>query len=109
MSDLDKVMKAGDLLVLETGDYDGRDVHEPLRLKGNASRRQLANAYLGHWRRPEVALGRPEKYPPARGFRAWLIAAGWAEEVLFTHTWAIGDGESFHPNDGAGVWPEDGG
>jgi hypothetical protein len=106
MSYFDKIMEVGDLLIVETGEYDDFGYDAPLRMVVPMSRRQIADAYLMHWRRPKVSLGSPEKKPPCKGFRPWIIAAGFAVEVPNFHTWHIGGcyGDYFCPDTAGDFW-----
>lgn len=95
MTDLDQVLKAGSLLIIETGEYSDSSWAGPVRLLKDARKADLAETYRDEWK-PDPA--RPwEDHAEPHGFLPWLIKAGWAEAVEDVHSWHVGSYGRFEP------------
>ena len=95
MNDLSQILKAGTLLVIETGEYSDRCWTGPVRMLRDATKRDMAEAYRAQWTKPvddEWAEG-PDNY----GFLPWLIKEGWVEHVDDVTSWHVGSYGSFEP------------
>lgn len=95
MNDLQQVLKAGTMLIIETGEYSDRGWSGPVRLLKDTTKAALAEAYRENWRpdlKEDWRTG-----PSGDDFLPWLIKAGWAEDVENVHAWHVGSYNSFDP------------
>lgn len=94
--DLSQTLKAGSLLIIETGEYSDRSWSDPVRLLKDVVKADIADGYRAAW--PSLK----EKYddddrPDPSGFLLWLVKSGYAEDVANVHSWHIGSYGDFEP------------
>ena len=95
MTDLDQVIAAGTLLIIETGEYSDRGWGGPVRILRDVKRSHLAEQYRASWK-PDAK--RPwDRGPSPDGFLPWLISAGHAEDVENIQSWHVGTYDEFEP------------
>lgn len=94
MNDLSQVLRAGTLLIVETGEYSDSSWHGPVRMLKDAVKSDLAEQYKVDWKQMDEDDWRTEPYPT--NFLPWLIKSGWAEAVD-VHSWHVGSYGSFEP------------
>jgi hypothetical protein len=91
MNDLSQVLKAGTLLIVESGEYSDSRWAGPVRILKDAVKADLAEAYRREWK-PENDW---EDRPSPDGFLPWLVKTGRAEEVDNVHAWHVGSYSDF--------------
>lgn len=94
MADLSQILKAGTLLITESGEYSDRDWSGPVRLLRDFSKQNLADDYRKEW------VKDPNDYydqPNPDGFMPWLVKSGRAEHVDNVHVWHVGSYSEFEP------------
>ncbi len=80
-------VKAGQVLVFTTGEYDDYEVVSLIRMLKDVDLRQVGRKCDEAWSIVEAGIGyqgRPytyEDHPGPRELADWLIGLGWAEEV----------------------------
>lgn len=98
MNDLDQVLKAGTLLVLETGEYSDRSTMTPIRIVKDVTKRQLAEEFKAQWKHPEwdtEKCWRPSPYE----FIDWVFASEYVEviDASEVNNWHVGSYGDFEP------------
>lgn len=93
MSDLTQRLNAGDLLIIETGEYSDSRYHGPVRMLVSAMKQELAEAYRREW----VQTDEWKEEPDGDGFLPWLIRTKRAEHVDNVHAWHVGGYSEFEP------------
>lgn len=93
MHDLSQVLKAGTLLIVETGEYSDSSWQGPVRMLKDATKGELADGYRSTWK-PEDEW---DKGPDPYDFLGWLIKEGWAEDINDVHSWHVGSYGRFEP------------
>lgn len=91
MTDLDQVLEAGTLLIIETGEYSDKSWDGPIRVVRAAKKGDLKAAFLASWM-PTDAW---DETPGADDFLPWLIKEGWVEYVENVTSWHVGDYDAF--------------
>ncbi|WP_156410377.1 hypothetical protein [Bosea sp. Root381] len=95
MTDLDQIIAAGTLLIIETGEYSDQRWSGPVRVLRDVKRSYLAEHYRFSWKpqaeRPWVDGPDPD------GFLPWLVSAGHAEDVENVQAWHVGNYSEFEP------------
>lgn len=94
MVDLDQIIAAGTLLIIETGEYSDQSWHGPVRMTRDATKRELADAYRAQW------VKGPDYWndgPKPGDFLPWLVKAGHAEHVDNVQSWHVGSYGQFEP------------
>lgn len=86
--DLDQVLEAGSLLVIETGECSDRESEKPVRMLKSVSKRQLADEFVAN------AHGRVFLY--SHYFLPWLLSSGYVE-FAEVNVWHVGS-YNFDPN-----------
>lgn len=95
MTDLDQVLEAGTLLIIEQGEYSDRGWSGPVRILKTATKRQLADEFVAQWTPPATD---PERENPEPGeFLPWLVKSGYVEDVEKVHSWHVGSYWRFEP------------
>lgn len=99
MNDLSQTLKAGTLLIIETGEYSDRGWGGPVKLLRNFTKQELADDYRKEWRKEDFSENgyswNDEANP--NDFLPWLIKTKRAEHVDDVHSWHIGSYSSFEP------------
>lgn len=89
------VLKAGSLLVIETGFYSDRNWHGPIKMLVTKTKQELADEFCSEWE-----PGPDEKYlkinPDADDFLPWLIRKRYAEDFP-CGSWHVGKYGVFDP------------
>jgi hypothetical protein len=94
MNDLSQVLKAGTLLIIESGEYSNLDWSGPVRLLRDCIKQELADDYRREWVKGEDDW---RDKPDPDGFLPWLIKTGRAEAVDDVHCWHVGSYGNFEP------------
>jgi hypothetical protein len=90
MSDLSQTIKAGTLLIIETGEYSDRDWQSPVRVLKDFVKFDVAEEFK--------ALPRSRRRSPGPAdFLPWLITAGYVEAVDDVTSWHVGCYSQFEP------------
>jgi len=93
-SDLSQTLKAGTLLIIETGEYSDKQWNGPVRMLGDYTKKELAELFLREWA-PE-----PEKdwqtHARPENFLSWLVKSGKVEFVP-AENWHVGCYGDFEP------------
>lgn len=97
MSDLDQTLKAGTLLVIETGEYSDRWWDGPVRVVKAFRKQDAVDAF-----RAAFVPYKNDDYqyvtePEPSAFLPWLIANGYVEHVDGVHSWHVGSAGEFEP------------
>lgn len=95
MTDLDQVIAAGTLLIIETGEYSDQRWTGPVRILRDVSRRELADGYRSTWKQDDERPWQTGADPD--GFLPWLVTAGYAEDVENVQSWHVGNYSEFEP------------
>jgi hypothetical protein len=82
MNDLSQVLKIGDLLITETGEYSDSCWYGPVRMLIETSKADLAEAFRREWRKEDFDSWRDD--PDPSDFLAWLVKTNRAEDVSCT-------------------------
>lgn len=95
MTDLEQILIAGTLLIIETGEYSDKSWGGPVRIVRDFSKAEVAGRFRAEWVRPggdDYSRG-PEPY----AFLPWLIKEGYVEDVAAVHAWHVGSYGDFEP------------
>jgi hypothetical protein len=93
MSDLSQTLKAGDLLIIETGEYSDLMWWGPVRVLVTRTKRELVSEFKEKFVPQHSWL--PESPDPG-DFLPWLVKMGYAEHVDCT-SWHVGSCGRFEP------------
>lgn len=91
-------LKAGMLLVLETGEYSDSRWHGPFVVKRDFTRAEAAERFRKHWQPTAAQLEWDDDPKPSpEDFMGWLNLAGYIEDVPEAHSWHVGSYGDFEP------------
>ena len=94
MGDLQQVLKVGDLLIIERGEYSDSCWAGPVKMLVTATKQELADAFQKQWRKGPH--GKYEDKPLPENFLPWLIKTKRAEHVDCI-SWHVGSYGEFEP------------
>jgi len=89
----DIILRAGTLLIIETGEYSDRQWHQPVRMLKLMNKTEVAELYRSTFKRDED--GDIDQDPD--GFLPWLIKERYVEAVDNVEEWHIGSYDRFEP------------
>jgi hypothetical protein len=96
-SDLDQVLEAGTLLIIETGEYSDQSWSGPVKVLKTVTKRELVDAFKAQWKPGEHSWRDAEDGPGENDFLPWLVSSGHVEDVQNVHSWHVGNYGSFEP------------
>ncbi len=88
MSDLDQVLKRGQLLIIETGEYSDKSWDGPVRLLKSFKKSDVVALFQAQWKKSNDDPW--ESGPSAEKFLPWLIKRRYVEAVDNVHSWHVG-------------------
>lgn len=94
--DLSQTLKAGTLLIIETGEWSDGDWSGPVKLLRDFTKQELVDGFLREWVVPDGAHPDDTK-PTEEDFLPWLIKTGRAEHVDNVQSWHVGSYGDFKP------------
>jgi hypothetical protein len=89
MTDLEQVLKTGDFLVIEEGEYSDKSWSGPLRILKDFKKKDVCDQFIAQWT-PKNSW---HKVPMGCDFLPWLVASGYVAEVDNCTSWHVGDYE----------------
>ena len=97
--DWDYRLEAGDLLVIQTGEYSDRTISDPVRMLKTFTKGELAEAFEMAWKldAPNRDEWERDDLPTGNDFLPWLVKAGFAEAVDHVVNWYVGTYGRFEP------------
>jgi len=95
MSDLDQVLKRGQLLIIETGEYSDRSWDGPVRILKDFKKADVVERFRKQWKKPPDDVW--NNGPSSEGFLPWLIKRRYVEAVDNVHSWHVGCYSTFEP------------
>lgn len=94
-ADLDQILRAGTLLILEHGEYSDFNYDAPLRLLKDFTKRELIDSFSKEWEQKDYDSA--FSFPNYWDFAAWLVRSGRAEAAENVTTWHLGSYGDFQP------------
>lgn len=94
--DLSQILKAGDLLIVETGEYSDRNRNGPVRMLVTATKQELVDSFKKKWRKADFGSWRDD--PDWEEFLPWLIKTTRAE-AIDCQSWHVGSYGRFEPQE----------
>lgn len=94
MNDLAQTLKAGSLLIIETGEYSDKNWLGPVRVLRDFTKQEVADKYKKQHRVPDDEDWKTE--PDPHDFLPWLVKRKYVEHVD-ADSWHVGSYGQFEP------------
>lgn len=92
------IIKAGEVLVIETGEYSDHCFIGPFKVLKDIDQVNVPKEYADAWKAGLVPhFYHEESHETPDGFAPWLIRAGYIEDVPNVHNWHVGSYGAFEP------------